>query len=142
MTRIPLQPPRTLTYRLVEWYSRRRFGAVADPAAAMGHNMPVLMTDARHEMSLQKWHRAACRRLGIPDALKVHSLRHSFGTRLGELNTDVFTIKDVMGHSSVTVSEKYVHTSREVRRRAFLALSDANDGHNPVTVAPAEPLSD
>jgi alkylhydroperoxidase family enzyme len=57
MARIPLDPPRTLTYRLVEWYSRRRFGAIADPAAAMGHNMPVLMTDARHEMSLQKWHR-------------------------------------------------------------------------------------
>ena len=57
MPRIPLDPPRTLTYRLVEWYSRRRFGAVADPAAAMGHNLPVLLTDARHEMSLQKWHR-------------------------------------------------------------------------------------
>jgi AhpD family alkylhydroperoxidase len=57
MPRIPLDPPRTLTYRLVEWYSRRRFGAVADPVAAMGHNLPVLMTDARHEMSLQKWHR-------------------------------------------------------------------------------------
>src|SRR5215212_11476887 len=55
MPRIPLDPPRTLTYRLTEWYSRRRFGAVADPAAAMGHNMRVLMTDARHEMSLQKW---------------------------------------------------------------------------------------
>jgi alkylhydroperoxidase family enzyme len=55
MARIPLDPPRTLIYRLTEWYSRRRFGAVADPAAAMGHNMRVLMTDARHEMSLQKW---------------------------------------------------------------------------------------
>ena len=55
MARISLDPPRTLVYRLTEWYSRRRFGAVADPAAAMGHNMRVLMTDARHEMSLQKW---------------------------------------------------------------------------------------
>jgi alkylhydroperoxidase family enzyme len=55
MARIPLDPPRTVIYRLTEWYSRRRFGAVADPAAAMGHNMRVLMTDARHEMSLQKW---------------------------------------------------------------------------------------
>jgi AhpD family alkylhydroperoxidase len=56
MARIPLDPPRTVLYRLTEWYSRRRFGAVADPAAAMGHNMRVLVTDARHEMSLQKWH--------------------------------------------------------------------------------------
>ena len=57
MAHIPLDPPRTLTYRLTEWYSRRRFGAVADPVAAMGHNMRVLMTDARHEMSLQKWNK-------------------------------------------------------------------------------------
>ncbi|WP_256461093.1 hypothetical protein [Blastococcus sp. PRF04-17] len=31
MARIPLDPPRTPLYRLVEWYSRRRFGAVAEP---------------------------------------------------------------------------------------------------------------
>jgi AhpD family alkylhydroperoxidase len=55
MARIPLDPPRTLLYRLTEWYSRRRFGAVADPAAAMGHNMRVLMTNARHEVSLDRW---------------------------------------------------------------------------------------
>ena len=57
MARIPLDPPRTLTYRLTEWYSRRRFGAVADPAAAMGHNPRVLITNARQEMSLDRWHR-------------------------------------------------------------------------------------
>src|SRR5690349_17640183 len=56
-TRIPLDPPRTLIYRLTEWYSRRRWGAVADPAAAMGHNPRVLLTNARFEMSLDRWHR-------------------------------------------------------------------------------------
>jgi len=55
MARIPLDPPRTLTYRLTEWYSRRRFGAVAEPAAAMAHNPRVLMSNARHEMSVEKW---------------------------------------------------------------------------------------
>ena len=45
--RIPLDPPRTLLYRLAEWYSRRTYGTVADPLAAMGHNPRVLMTDAR-----------------------------------------------------------------------------------------------
>jgi AhpD family alkylhydroperoxidase len=57
MTRISLDPPRTLRYRLVEWYSRRRFGAVADPTAAMGHNMPVLMTNAIFETQVDRWHR-------------------------------------------------------------------------------------
>jgi alkylhydroperoxidase family enzyme len=57
MARISLDPPRTLTYRLVEWYSRRRFGAVADPAAAMGHNMRVLLANARFEMAVDKFRR-------------------------------------------------------------------------------------
>jgi AhpD family alkylhydroperoxidase len=57
MARIPLDPPRTVIYRLTEWYSRRRFGAVADPVAAMGHQPRVLITNARHEMSLDRWHR-------------------------------------------------------------------------------------
>jgi AhpD family alkylhydroperoxidase len=57
MARIPLDPPRSPVYRLTEWYSRRRWGTVADPAAAMGHNPRVLLTNARFEMSLDKWDR-------------------------------------------------------------------------------------
>ena len=55
MARISLDPPRTLLYRAVEWYSKRRFGAVADPAAAMGHNMRVLLANARFEMAVEKF---------------------------------------------------------------------------------------
>jgi AhpD family alkylhydroperoxidase len=55
MARIPLDPPCTLTYRLTEWYSRRRFGAVAEPAAAMAHNPRVLRSNVRAEMSMDKW---------------------------------------------------------------------------------------
>jgi AhpD family alkylhydroperoxidase len=57
MARISLDPPRSPVYRLIEWYSRRRWGAVADPAAAMGHNPKVLLTNARFETSLDKWNR-------------------------------------------------------------------------------------
>jgi len=57
MARIPLDPPRTLVYRLGEWYSRRAYDTVAEPLAAMGHNPRVLMTDARFETSLARWKR-------------------------------------------------------------------------------------
>jgi alkylhydroperoxidase family enzyme len=57
MTRIPLDPPRTPVYRLAEWYLRRSYGVVPDPLAAMGHNLPVLMTDALFETSLARWKR-------------------------------------------------------------------------------------
>ena len=57
MARIPLDPPRSPLVRLAEWYSRRRFGAVLDPGAAIGHNPRVLLTYARHETSLARWNR-------------------------------------------------------------------------------------
>ncbi|MCU1614940.1 MAG: hypothetical protein JWO98_2480 [Frankiales bacterium] len=55
MARIPLDPPRTLVTRLMEWYSRRTYGVVAEPGAAMAHNRPVLITTMRNEMSLARW---------------------------------------------------------------------------------------
>jgi AhpD family alkylhydroperoxidase len=55
--RIPLDPPRSLTWRLTSWYSRRRWGAVADPAAAMAHHPQLLRGNARFEMAVDRWHR-------------------------------------------------------------------------------------
>ena len=43
----------------------------------------------------------------------IHSLRHTMLTRLGEAGTDAFTIKRIAGHSSITVYERYVHSTPE-----------------------------
>lgn len=56
MARISLNPPRTLSYRLGGWYSRRRYGAMLEPGQALAHNPHVLRTVARAELSLAKWH--------------------------------------------------------------------------------------
>src|SRR3954462_2659101 len=56
-TRTPLAPPRTIVYRLAEWYSRRAYGVVAEPAAAMAHNPRVLLSDARFERTVAGWNR-------------------------------------------------------------------------------------
>jgi AhpD family alkylhydroperoxidase len=58
MARISLRPPRTLTYRLAEWYSRRKFGVMLDPGKALGHHTGVLRAYARHEMAAVRWRRA------------------------------------------------------------------------------------
>jgi integrase len=43
----------------------------------------------------------------------LNSLRHTFGTRLGESGADAFTIMRLMGLSTVTVSQRCVHPSPE-----------------------------
>ena len=57
MARISLDPPRSRLYRLAEWYSRRTYGVLPDPLAAMAHNMPVLITDVGFETSVARWRR-------------------------------------------------------------------------------------
>jgi AhpD family alkylhydroperoxidase len=57
MARISLDPPRSRLYRLAEWYSRRAYGVLPDPLAAMAHNMPVLITDVGFETSVARWRR-------------------------------------------------------------------------------------
>jgi alkylhydroperoxidase family enzyme len=55
MARVSLDPPRSMTIRLGEWYSRRRYGDVLDPGRVLAHNPRVLKTYVREELSLEKW---------------------------------------------------------------------------------------
>jgi AhpD family alkylhydroperoxidase len=57
VARISLEPPVTPTYRLTRWYSRRIYGAVLDPGAAMAHHPRLLRTYLRFERSLARWNR-------------------------------------------------------------------------------------
>jgi len=43
----------------------------------------------------------------------IYSLRHTFLTRLGERGCDVWTLARIAGHSSIKMSERYVHPTNE-----------------------------
>jgi integrase len=57
--------------------------------------------------------------LNLPKDFVIHSLRHTMLTRLGEAGADAFSIMKIAGHSSVTVSQRYVHPTPEGMDRAF-----------------------
>src|ERR1035438_8973507 len=61
-----------------------------------------------------------------PQDFVIHSLRHTMLTRLGEAGADAFTIMRIAGHSSVTVSQRYVHPTPEGMERAFERLEQLN----------------
>ncbi|MEK7752032.1 MAG: tyrosine-type recombinase/integrase [Acidobacteriota bacterium] len=64
--------------------------------------------------------------LKLPKDFVVHSLRHTALTRLGEAGADAFTIMRIAGHSSITVSQRYVHPTPEALERAFERLEALN----------------
>jgi AhpD family alkylhydroperoxidase len=57
MTRISLDPPRTLSYRIGEWFIRRRFGEVLDPYRAQGHSIAVAKAFGALEKGAANWKR-------------------------------------------------------------------------------------
>jgi site-specific recombinase XerD len=64
--------------------------------------------------------------LGLSKDFVIHSLRHTMLRRLGEAGVDAFTIMRIAGHSSITVSQRYVHPSPEALERAFERLESLN----------------
>jgi len=81
--------------------------------------------------SINHLHQKARALVGLGKDFVIHSLRHTMLTRLGERNVDAFTIMKIAGHSSITVSQRYVHPSPEAVERAFerLQLSGNGSGH-------------
>jgi integrase len=49
----------------------------------------------------------------------LHSCRHTFCTRLGESGADAFTIQRLAGHSSITISQRYVHQGKAIAQSAI-----------------------
>ena len=76
--------------------------------------------------SLAHLHAKVRRALGLPAEFVLHSLRHTFCTRLGEAGTEAFLIQRLAGHHSVTVSERYVHPTPESAVLAIRRLDAAN----------------
>jgi excisionase family DNA binding protein len=70
---------------------------------------------------LQTSFEGACRRAGIK-GLRFHDLRHTFASRLVERGVDLIRVKDLLGHSSVKVTERYTHANRGERKKAVELL--------------------
>ncbi len=56
---------------------------------------------------------------GITKRFSCHSLRHTFGGYKTEQGVSPFQLKEWMGHSSISVTQLYVHLSKESARRAM-----------------------
>lgn len=74
----------------------------------------------------------ACRKAGLDD-ITWHTFRHTFASRLTRAGADLVTVKELLGHSTISVTMRYAHTNRDAKMRAVRLLGNSSD--KVVTVA-------
>jgi integrase len=69
-------------------------------------------------------HKELCKRLGFD--FRLYDFRHTYGSRMAMAGVDLMTLKELMGHSSVTLTQRYCHPTPEHKVSAMERLEAYN----------------
>lgn len=117
-TKIIISEPKTdssarvipMTDNIAELCRRRR---VRDPAAFVLTGSPDHFIEPKVLQNRIKQYAAYCGLEGV----HFHTLRHSFATRCVEVDFELKSLSEILGHSSPKITlERYVHSSLELKR--------------------------
>ena len=78
------------------------------------------MKDVHHK------HHHAVRDAKIRPTFRLYDLRHTFGSRMAMAGADLPTLKELMGHSTITTTMRYIHPTPEHKRAAVDKLERFN----------------
>jgi len=78
---------------------------------------------AAHQIVMRR-HKAICKRLGLD--FRLYDFRHTYGSRMAMAGVDLMTLRELMGHSSITITQRYCHPTPEHKLAAVAKLVEYN----------------
>jgi len=74
--------------------------------------------DGKPYRQLRVSFRNGLRRAGISDCT-FHDLRHTFASYMVMNGVDISTLQEILGHSSITITQRYAHLSPSHKKKAM-----------------------
>ena len=84
--------------------------------------------DPNKPMTCIRSHRRVLRDIKLK--FRLYDLRHTFGSRMVMAGVDLPTVKELMGHSTIAMTMKYVHPTPEHKIAAIEKLTSHNFSHS------------
>jgi integrase len=81
--------------------------------------------------------KAALRRSGLK-GITWHTFRHTFASRLTRSGADLVTVKELLGHATISTTMRYAHSNHEAKARAVALLRSSD---KIVTIVPRKQRS-
>jgi integrase/recombinase XerC len=110
--------------RALRTYEQERDRRLSDALASRGEPSALFVGRTGRRLSprgVQLAVRRHLRLFGERSGLKVHSLRHTFATHLLDAGADLRAVQELLGHSSLSTTQVYTHTSVERLKRVYHA---------------------
>ena len=100
--------------------TKSRRDRMAPLAAELVADFRLVPTDSYKPDSISKAFLAAIRRSGIPrKGRSLHCLRHTFALRTYHRTGDIYRVKQLLGHSTIAITEKYLRYPQKYLREVF-----------------------
>jgi len=100
----------------------REFQEFKESLKAIIQGDSAVFTGKKGRLSSTQIHRrfkAWSERCGISPKISFHSLRHGYATKLLDEGVAISTVRDLLGHSNISITSTYLHFTEKAKERVL-----------------------